>query len=120
MREETEDLKMPDGSTIPGAIGNLDIIITDKTVSNKTHLYDTEEDILEGKGASASSQFVWQLEAAKADKLVQHLFKDNASNITDVREKLLVLGVDMAEDGTLSIGYKPHIVSGEGTDKAVF
>ena len=120
MMEETEDLHMPDGSTVPGAIGNLDIIITDKTVSNKTHLYDTEEDILEGKGASASSQFVWQLEAAQADKLVKHLFKDNASNITDVREKLLVLGVDMAEDGTLSIGYNPHIVSGEGTEKAVF
>ena len=107
MMEMPEDLKLPDGKVIPGGIGSLPYIITDKTVDEKTHTYGDEE-IKAGKGRSVSSQMLWSLQARGAEALVSEFFDGNAGNLRLVREKLIAMGMDLDEEYTLVNGYVPH------------
>ena len=107
MMEQPEDLKLPDGTVVPGGIGSVPYIITDKTVDEKTHIYD-DDDIREGKGRSISSQMLWSLQARGASALVSEFFDDNAPNLRTVREKLIAMGMDLDQDYTIVNGYAPH------------
>lgn len=101
-----EPLKLDDRE-VPGAMGQIRYIITDKTAEEKTHQYD-EEDIKAGKGRSVSSQMLWSLQARNANALISEFFGDNVDNLKTVREKMVVLGYDLDEDYVIREGYTPH------------
>lgn len=107
MMESPKDLRLPDGTVVPGAIGSIPYIITDKTVDEKTHVYD-DEDLAAGKGRSISSQLLWSLQARNAGELVKEFFAPNAPNMRVIREKLIAMGMDLDEDYTIVNGYAPH------------
>ena len=102
-----EGLILKNGREIPGAMGSIHYIITDKTAEEKTHQYG-EEEVLAGKGRSVSSQMLWSLQARNANALVSEFFSGNANNLSTIREKMIVLGMDLDEDYTIREGFSPH------------
>ncbi|MCR5790791.1 MAG: hypothetical protein K6G83_12960 [Lachnospiraceae bacterium] len=109
MMENPVPLFLPDGSRVEGAIGTIPMIISDKTVDDKTHIY--AEESFDRNGRKASSQLAWGLQAKGAEKLMRRFYKNNASNVKNVREKMIAIGCDMNEDYRLCLGYRPHTLS---------
>lgn len=115
MMENTSDLQLPDGTVLEGVKGELVQIITDKTAEAKTHVYG-EEAALENKGRRISSQLAWNLQGLHADALMERFYGDNAANWRNIREKLLVCGMDFNEQyelETLKDGFHPHNIGTE-------
>lgn len=110
MMENARELKLPDGTVIEGGMGTASMIITDKLVDEKTHIYD-DETHGDGKGRNASSQFAWQLQAKHADKFMQLIYGQNDKNFGKVRERLIALGYDIDEDNCPIKGYSPHSIT---------
>ncbi len=125
MMENASELNMPDGTIIQGGKGTIPIIITDKTAGEKTHLYgvrdvendgvsddenifDSDDDTHSNTGRKASSQLAWGLMAKDADALLNRFYRDNASNVRSIREKMIAIGCDMDENYNMTIGYTPH------------
>ena len=61
MSYHARELRLPDGTVIEGGMGTAGMIITDKLVDEKTHIYD-DETHGDGKGRNASSQLAWHLQ----------------------------------------------------------
>ena len=120
MMENARELKLPDGTVIEGGMGTASMIITDKLVDEKTHIYD-EETHGGGKGRNASSQLAWQLQAKHADTFMQLIYGQNDKNFGKVRERLIALGYDIDENNCPVKGYSPHsiTVSGESGEKVI-
>ncbi len=110
MMENAGELKLPDGTVIEGGIGTASMIITDKLVDEKTHIYDDEQHG-GGKGRNASSQLAWQLQAKHADTFMQLIYGQNEKNFGKVRERLIALGYDMDENNCPVKGYAPHSIT---------
>ena len=110
MMENARALKLPDGTVIEGGMGTAAMIITDKLVDEKTHIYDDEAHG-SGKGRNASSQFAWQLQAKHADTFMQLIYGQNEKNFGKVRERLIALGYDMDEKNCPVKGYAPHSIT---------
>ena len=105
---EVTDLVDPDtGEVFEGAMGRLNIIVTDMKVDDKTHAY-TREDVLEGKGRKASGQLAWALQSKGADGILNEIYGRNESAWSTYREYLIATGLDMKSDGTITNGYTPH------------
>ncbi len=100
---------------VPGAMGTIPMIITDKTVDEKSHFYD-EEDLQQGKGRAASGQLIWSLYARKATKVLHSLYKDNVSNTVSVREKMIALGCDLDANGNMYDHYQPQTMANGETE----
>lgn len=96
-----------DPKVMEGAIGSLNIIVTDLTVDEKTHAY-SDEDVLDGKGRKASGQLAWALQSKGATEIMNEIYGHNTGAWSTYREYLIATGLDMAEDGTLQVGYHPH------------
>lgn len=108
MDGKTADLVDPDtGETFPSAMGQLNIIVTDMKVDDKTHAY-TREDVLEGKGRKASGQLAWALQSKGANGILDEIYGRNDSAWSTYREYLIATGLDMKPDGTIVNGYAPH------------
>ncbi|MGX1266735.1 hypothetical protein RKD55_004679 [Rossellomorea marisflavi] len=108
MDGKTADLVDPDtGETFPSAMGQLNIIVTDMKVDDKTHAY-TREDVLEGKGRKASGQLAWALQSKGANGILDEIYGRNDSAWSTYREYLIATGLDMKPDGTIMKGYVPH------------
>jgi hypothetical protein len=108
MDGKTADLVDPDtGETFPSAMGQLNIIVTDMKVDDKTHAY-TREDVLEGKGRKASGQLAWALQSKGANGILDEIYGRNDSAWSTYREYLIATGLDMKADGTILKGYTPH------------
>ena len=108
MDGETKDLVDPDtGETYESAMGQLNIIVTDMKVDDKTHAY-TREDVLEGKGRKASGQLAWALQSKEADGILDEIYGRNDSAWSTYREYLIATGLDMKADGTIVDGYQAH------------
>lgn len=108
MDGKTADLVDPDtGETFEAAMGQLNIIVTDMKVDDKTHAY-TREDVLEGKGRKASGQLAWALQSKKANGILDEIYGRNDSAWSTYREYLIATGLDMKADGTITNGYTPH------------
>lgn len=108
MDGEPQDLVNPEtGETMPGAMGKLNIIVTDMVVDKKTHAY-SREDVLDGKGRKASGQLAWALQAKGADGILNEIYGRNDSAWSTYREYLIATGLDMKPDGALTRGYTPH------------
>lgn len=108
MDGEVQDLIDPEsGEKLVGAMGKLNIIVTDMVVDDKTHAY-TREDVLDGKGRKASGQLAWALQSKKADGILNEIYGRNDSAWSTYREYLIATGLDMKADGTIVEGYLPH------------
>lgn len=94
-----------DGNKLDGAVGEARFIITDKSADIKTHVYG--EDKI-GKGRRVSGQYVWCLSAKDGTKLIDANFSHNDAAVKNAREYFITCGMDIEEDGTLRLGYKPH------------
>lgn len=110
MMENARELKLPDGTVIEGGMGTAGMIITDKLVDEKTHIYD-DETHGGGKGRNASSQFAWQLQAKHADTFMKLIYGQNDKNFGRVREHLIALGYDIDENNCPVRGYSPHSIT---------
>ncbi|KQY90993.1 hypothetical protein ASD24_24670 [Paenibacillus sp. Root52] len=108
MSGEVKDLVDPDtGEVFKGAMGRLNIIVTDMKVDDKTHAY-TREDVLSGKGRKASGQLAWALESKNATGILNEIYGRNDAAWSTYREYLIATGLDMKADGTILNGYQPH------------
>lgn len=115
LMQNTGDLKLNDGSVVPGGTGTMRVIITDKSADAKTRSYD-EGDLALGSGRKFSSQLAWALNSIGANKVVQSVYKGNNNFVPSLREYLILTGLDMTETGDLRVGYEPH----EGEVRQVF
>ena len=113
--QNPEDLKMPDGTVVSGAIGFTPITITHHTAEDHTKSYD-DEDVKQGKGRKVSTQQAWMLDAKGATQLLKEIFEPNNNATVNMREYLNTLGYDMSETGKMRIGYQPH----NGEERYVF
>lgn len=108
MDGKTADLVDPDtGEVFKSAMGQLNIIVTDMKVDDKTHAY-TREDVLEGKGRKASGQLAWALQSKEANGILDEIYGRNDSAWSTYREYLIATGLDMKADGTIMKRYTPH------------
>ena len=108
MDSETKHVYDPiEGKNLKGAVGSLNVIVTDLTVDHKTHAY-TQEDIASGKGRKASGQLAWALQSKDADLIMNEIYGDNVGPWSTFREYLITTGMDMKADGTLLTKYTPQ------------
>ncbi len=110
MMENARELRLPDGTVIEGGMGTAGMIITDKLVDEKTHIYD-DETHGGGKGRNASSQLAWQLQAKHADTFMKFIYGQNDRNFGKVRERLIALGYDIDGNNCPVKGYSPHSIT---------
>lgn len=103
--DDNFEIKLPDGSVTYG--GYMPMIVTDKTVEEKTKEYG-DEAVKAGGGRSASGQFNWILSGVGAFGLMDECYGNNESSLANYREYLITMGMDMDETGTLGLGYQPH------------
>lgn len=99
-----------EGKVLEGALGELNFIITDLTVDDKSKAY-TDEDVAEGGGRKASGQLAWALQSHGALDILTDIYGYNDSSWAALREYMIVTGLDMGPDGTLKVGYEPHSVN---------
>ena len=104
-------LHFPDGSTLPGAVGQMRFVVTHMAVDEKTRIYDDEQ-LRAGKGRKASSQLAWALQAQDCAAIMREFYGHNSGPESNLREYLLVTGLDMEADGTLRV-----IGQAEGVDE---
>ena len=112
------ELKLPDGSVHEGCLGFAPIIITKHTANDHTRLYGDEDDVPSNnaKGRKVSAQMGWIFTANDSKELMKEFFSNNNAAVTDCREVLNVLGLDMDEVGKLRKEYEPHF----GEERNVF
>lgn len=115
LMEQPADLHLPDGTVKEGCIGFAPVIITHHTAHEHTRQYD-EDDVQAGRGRKVSAQLAWALSAKNATHLMDEAFSGNNSAVSNFREVLNVMGLDMDETGTLRKGYAPH----QGEERYVF
>lgn len=102
MSGKTGDLRGPDGIEQPGALGRMRFVVTHMAVDEKTKIYDDEQ-VRGGKGRKASSQLAWALQAQECPAIMREFYGHNSGAESNLREYLLVAGLDMEADGTLRI-----------------
>lgn len=95
------------GKVHESAIGQMRIIITDKSADAKTHVYDDDE-IAAGNGRKASAQLAWALNSKEASAIMNECYGNNGSTLSNIREMLITTGLDMDETGHIHRGYEPH------------
>lgn len=121
MMENAKPLYLPDGKVIEGGMGTISMIITDKLVDEKSHIYD-DDAYVSGKGRNASSQWAWQMQAKNSDKFMDLVFGNNEKNINKVRERLISLGYDWDSDYIPVKGYSPkhkEVIASNGANVIV-
>lgn len=106
MMEGAQDAVLPDGTVVPGGIGTMRFIITNKDVEGGTRHYD-EEAQREGRGRRASAQLGWGLGSVGADAVMAEFYGPNGAGASNLREMLITMGMDMAPDGTLLPSQHP-------------
>lgn len=115
LMEHPKDLVKPDGTVLEGCMGETEYIITDKSVDEKTHIYG-ETEMAQGKGRKASSQLAWALNAKGCTNILREFYGQNNGAVQNLREYLIVTGLDMDEVGNLRTSYVPH----EGENRHIF
>ncbi|MFB7917072.1 hypothetical protein [Streptomyces sp. NPDC056061] len=85
-----------------GALGQMRFVVTHMAVDEKTKIYD-DEAVLSGRGRKASSQLAWALQSQGCPAIMREFYGHNSGPESNLREYLLVTGMDMEADGTLRI-----------------
>jgi DNA-directed RNA polymerase beta' subunit len=103
LMQTTADLHAPDGNVHEGAMGEMRFIVTHMAVDAKTRVYD-DEALAQGRGRKASSQLAWALGSHGAEKVLAECYGPNSTAVSNFREMLVTMGLDMEPDGTLRVG----------------
>ena len=99
---EKKDLSV-NGIVVADGISYGNIIVTSKNVDVKSHIYDSDVYISEGKGRSASSQLSWAVAAYDADELYRYLFASDARSYTRYKAFLNATGYEISNDSTIDL-----------------
>lgn len=83
-------------------IGQMRFVVTHMAVDEKTKIYDDEQ-VRAGKGRKASSQLAWALQSQDCPAIMREFYGHNSGAESNLREYLLVTGLDMEADGTLRV-----------------
>lgn len=110
MMQDVRDAVMPDGTTVPGAIGTMRFVITNKDVEAGTRVYD-DTALAAGRGRRASAQLAWALGAQGADRVMGEFYGPNGSAAANLREYLVTTGLDLSPEGELLDGYQEATAS---------
>ena len=110
-------IKLPDGRITYG--GYMPLMVTDKTVDEKTKQYD-EDAVTAGKGRAASGQLNWVIGSLEAYELLDSLYGDNDSAIATYREYLIAMGCDLSPAGQFQMGYHPYVTENGVEERHVF
>ncbi|MEV7953014.1 hypothetical protein [Streptomyces sp. NPDC088141] len=102
MSGNVSDLHSPNGELRPSALGEMRFVVTHMAVDEKTKIYDDEQ-VLAGKGRKASSQLAWALQSQDCPAIMAEFYGHNSGAESNLREYLLVTGMDMEADGTLRV-----------------
>ncbi|MDX3020126.1 hypothetical protein [Streptomyces acidiscabies] len=102
MSGNVSDLRSPDGQLRPSALGEMRFVVTHMAVDEKTKIYDDEQ-VRSGKGRKASSQLAWALQSQDCPAIMREFYGHNSGAESNLREYLLVAGLDMEADGTLRV-----------------
>ncbi len=104
------DLNIPDfdnpgavKGVAEGSIGKIRMTILEQTADVKTH-YEEDGSPKRSYGAQAG----WALAAADCPNLFDDSFKNNTKSIVEMRELLIMCGMDIDETGRLRVGYHPQ------------
>lgn len=108
LMENPSDLIGPDGTLYEGCVGEAQMIITHMNVDEKTHIYG-EDELAQGKGRKASAQLAWALTASDCKKVMQECYGPNVSAYQNLREMLILVGLDIDEKGQLQDQYTAHM-----------
>ncbi|MGW0881389.1 hypothetical protein [Streptomyces sp. NPDC002671] len=102
MSGNVSDLRSPNGELRPSALGEMRFVVTHMAVDEKTKIYDDEQ-VRAGKGRKASSQLAWALQSQDCPAIMREFYGHNSGAESNLREYLLVTGMDMEADGTLRV-----------------
>jgi hypothetical protein len=111
MSGNVSDLRSPTGELRPRALGEMRFVVTHMAVDEKTKIYDDKQ-VRAGKGRKASSQLAWALQSQDCPSIMREFYSHNSGAESNLREYLLVTGMDMEADGTLRV-----IGQAEGIDE---
>ncbi|WP_329142718.1 hypothetical protein OIU91_03905 [Streptomyces sp. NBC_01456] len=111
MSGNVSDLRSPNGELRPSALGEMRFVVTHMAVDEKTKIYDDEQ-VRAGKGRKASSQLAWALQSQDCPSIMREFYGHNSGAESNLREYLLVTGMDMEADGMLRV-----IGQAEGLDE---
>ncbi|WP_061711884.1 hypothetical protein [Kocuria palustris] len=100
--ETGHDLRSPDGAVTAAGVGEMRFVVTHMAVDEKTKVYDDEQ-VAAGRGRKASSQLGWALQSQQCPAIMREFYGHNAGAESNLREYLLVNGMDMEADGTLRV-----------------
>ena len=101
--EALPDVKRPDGTEAAVAgLGQMRFVVTHMAVDEKTKIYDDEQ-VRAGRGRKASSQLAWALQSQDCPAIMREFYGHNSGAESNLREYLLVTGLDMEADGTLRV-----------------
>ena len=106
-REIMENVKKPrsiriEGREIPGALGFIQMIITDHAVDKKLNLYETN-------GRSFNPQLTAACIAASAEDVIREVKGKDKRAFDRAHEMLLPLGIVLSRDGTLSFDLEGEV-----------
>ncbi|MEU9267179.1 hypothetical protein AB0E04_17245 [Streptomyces sp. NPDC048251] len=102
MSGNVSDLRSPKGELRPSVLGEMRFVVTHMAVDEKTKIYDDEQ-VRAGKGRKASSQLAWALQSQDCPAIMREFYGHNSGAESNLREYLLVTGMDMEADGTLRV-----------------
>ena len=105
--ENPKPLYMPDGKVLDGCLVQIPMMILPQIADEKTHIYGRDEQMV-NKGRRISGQFAWAMQSKGATNLAHEVYGPNVRALTDVREYLLVEGLDIDAAGNVVVGYHPH------------
>lgn len=105
--EDIRDVKSPVTGEVVAQSGELNVIITNMLVDEKSHAYDKDA-LAQGHGRKFSSQLTWATTQLGAKGIMREAFAKNDKAWADMREYLIATGFDMGADGTLQVGYHPQ------------
>lgn len=115
MMADPSNLVVRDGAgqptVVPGGIGPLNMMITHLTVDSKTNVYDADA-VAAGRGRKASSQLGWALQSQGAYEVMRDLYSENNAASADLREYMLVLGMDLGPEGQLQDSISQDSLTG--------
>ncbi|MFG3403788.1 hypothetical protein [Streptomyces sp. NPDC048142] len=111
MSGNVSDLRSPNGELRPSALGEMRFVVTHMAVDEKTKIYDDEQ-VRAGKGRKASSQLAWALQSQDCPSIMREFYGHNSGAESNLREYLLVTGMDVEADGTLRV-----VGQAEGVDE---
>ncbi|BCW06815.1 MULTISPECIES: hypothetical protein [unclassified Arthrobacter] len=92
----------PEAGPVDGGLGEMRFVVTHMAVDEKTKIYDDEQ-VRAGKGRKASSQLAWALQSQDCPAIMREFYGHNSGAESNLREYLLVAGLDMEADGTLRV-----------------